>query len=172
MNAARHGLAMLGMANGKLSIRAEVEALMAQISTSQQLLRESVNWGEYRGELLRNAWETCPEDFVEPVQKITTAADVRAAIDRAQEEAAWTLGASRRRTFTRVILPMITPAIVSGALLSFARALGDTVAVMDSGRVVHHGTMSALAGDEALQQSLLGLDLGAGQAAGYRSNRQ
>ena len=43
----------------------------------------------------------------------------------------------------------------------FAQTLGDTVAVMDSGRVVHHGTMAALAEDPALQQSLLGLDLGA-----------
>ncbi|MBO0860693.1 MAG: sulfate ABC transporter permease subunit CysT [Chloracidobacterium sp.] len=47
------------------------------------------------------------------------------AIEREQEEAALTLGASRWRTFTKVILPMITPAIISGALLSFARALGE-----------------------------------------------
>jgi branched-chain amino acid transport system ATP-binding protein len=45
----------------------------------------------------------------------------------------------------------------------FAQALGDTVAVMDSGRIVHQGTMTALAQDPALQQSLLGLDLGAHQ---------
>ena len=45
----------------------------------------------------------------------------------------------------------------------FAQALGDTVAVMDSGRVVHHGSMKALADDPVLQQSLLGLDLGAHQ---------
>ncbi|HEY6400237.1 MAG TPA: sulfate ABC transporter permease subunit CysT [Blastocatellia bacterium] len=42
-----------------------------------------------------------------------------------QDEAAWTLGASRWQTFIKVILPMITPAIISGALLSFARALGE-----------------------------------------------
>jgi branched-chain amino acid transport system ATP-binding protein len=42
-----------------------------------------------------------------------------------------------------------------------AKALGDTVAVMDDGRVVHRGAMAALAGDEALQQRLLGLSLGA-----------
>ncbi|TXJ11239.1 MAG: ATP-binding cassette domain-containing protein, partial [Alicycliphilus sp.] len=40
-----------------------------------------------------------------------------------------------------------------------ARALGDRVAVMDNGRVVHAGRMQALAEDEALQQRLLGLSL-------------
>ena len=43
--------------------------------------------------------------------------------------------------------------------IDFARQLGDTVAVMDDGRVVHAGSMQALAEDEALQQSLLGLAL-------------
>jgi len=43
--------------------------------------------------------------------------------------------------------------------INFARQLGDTVAVMDNGRVVHAGAMQALAEDEALQQSLLGLAL-------------
>ena len=41
----------------------------------------------------------------------------------------------------------------------FARSLGDTVAVMDSGRIVHTGAMAELAADEALQQRLLGLSL-------------
>jgi len=45
----------------------------------------------------------------------------------------------------------------------FARSLGDTVAVMDSGRIVHTGRMDALAADEALQQRLLGLSLDAHQ---------
>ena len=40
-----------------------------------------------------------------------------------------------------------------------AKALGDSVAVMDDGRVVHRGRMAALAADEALQQRLLGLAL-------------
>lgn len=44
-----------------------------------------------------------------------------------------------------------------------ARALGDRVAVMDDGRVVHTGSMAELAKDEALQQRLLGLSLGAHQ---------
>jgi branched-chain amino acid transport system ATP-binding protein len=40
-----------------------------------------------------------------------------------------------------------------------ARALGDRVAVMDDGRVVHRGAMAELAEDEALQHRLLGLSL-------------
>jgi len=43
--------------------------------------------------------------------------------------------------------------------LHFARQLGDSVAVMDDGRVVHAGAMRALAEDAALQRSLLGLAL-------------
>ena len=41
--------------------------------------------------------------------------------------------------------------------INFAKRLGDTVAVMDNGRVVHAGPMAAFAQDEALQHSLLGL---------------
>ncbi len=40
-----------------------------------------------------------------------------------------------------------------------ARTLGDSVAVMDSGRIVHSGRMADLAADEALQTRLLGLSL-------------
>ena len=41
----------------------------------------------------------------------------------------------------------------------FASRLGDTVAVMDNGRVVHAGTMADFVADEALQSRLLGLSL-------------
>ncbi|MDR3453806.1 MAG: ABC transporter ATP-binding protein [Rhodoferax sp.] len=43
--------------------------------------------------------------------------------------------------------------------INFAKRLGDSVAVMDNGRVVHTGTMQALAEDEVMQRSLLGLAL-------------
>jgi branched-chain amino acid transport system ATP-binding protein len=42
---------------------------------------------------------------------------------------------------------------------NFVRTLGDTVSVMDDGRVVHAGAMRELAGDEELQTRLLGLSL-------------
>jgi branched-chain amino acid transport system ATP-binding protein len=40
-----------------------------------------------------------------------------------------------------------------------AQALGDSVAVMDDGRIVHRGAMAELAEDRSLQQRLLGLSL-------------
>jgi branched-chain amino acid transport system ATP-binding protein len=43
--------------------------------------------------------------------------------------------------------------------INFAQRLGDTVAVMDNGVVVHSGSMAAFSADEQLQQSLLGLAL-------------
>ena len=44
-----------------------------------------------------------------------------------------------------------------------ARSLGDSVLVMDSGRIVHSGRMRDLAADEGLQTRLLGLSLAAHQ---------
>jgi branched-chain amino acid transport system ATP-binding protein len=41
--------------------------------------------------------------------------------------------------------------------IRFAQKLGDSVAVMDNGVVVHAGSMAALSEDAALQKSLLGL---------------
>jgi branched-chain amino acid transport system ATP-binding protein len=43
--------------------------------------------------------------------------------------------------------------------INFAKRLGDTVAVMDNGVVVHSGAMKELAENEELQHSLLGLAL-------------
>ncbi len=42
---------------------------------------------------------------------------------------------------------------------SFAKALGDTVAVMDDGRIVHTGTMAELAADQDLQTRFMGLSM-------------
>ena len=46
-------------------------------------------------------------------------------LDREMEEAASSLGASPATTFRRIILPNLAPAIVSGAALAFARAVGE-----------------------------------------------
>ncbi|WP_349371558.1 ABC transporter ATP-binding protein [Salinarimonas sp.] len=42
---------------------------------------------------------------------------------------------------------------------AMAKAVGDTVAVMDDGRVIHAGSMADLAADRALQETLMGLSL-------------
>ncbi len=46
-------------------------------------------------------------------------------MDAEIEEAAASLGATRRQTFLRVILPTILPALLTGFALAFARALGE-----------------------------------------------
>jgi molybdate transport system permease protein len=59
-----------------------------------------------------------------PFLVITVEAALR-QLDIRYEEAARTLGASRWFTFRRVTLPAIRPALVAGAVLSWARALGE-----------------------------------------------
>jgi sulfate transport system permease protein len=56
---------------------------------------------------------------------VRTVQPVLMEIDLDQEDAAATLGAKGWTTFRRVLLPAILPAVLTGALLSFARALGE-----------------------------------------------
>ena len=46
-------------------------------------------------------------------------------VNRELEEAAATLGANRWQTFTKVIFPVVMPALLTGFALAFARALGE-----------------------------------------------
>jgi sulfate/thiosulfate transport system permease protein len=46
-------------------------------------------------------------------------------IDRELEEASATLGATRRQTIWRVLLPPLVPALLTGFTLAFARAVGE-----------------------------------------------
>jgi sulfate transport system permease protein len=50
---------------------------------------------------------------------------VLADLDQELEEAASTLGATRRQVFFKVILPLVRPALLTGFALAFARALGE-----------------------------------------------
>lgn len=56
---------------------------------------------------------------------IRTVQPVLAKLDMNEAEAAHTLGASGWTTFRRIVLPAIAPAVVTGGMLSFARALGE-----------------------------------------------
>jgi len=65
------------------------------------------------------------ETFVAmPFLILTVEAGLR-SMDRRYEEAARTLGANRWRVFTRVTLPLIAPSLFAGAVLCWARALGE-----------------------------------------------
>ena len=46
-------------------------------------------------------------------------------LSREVEEASASLGATRRQTFSRVILPQLYPALLAGFALAFARGLGE-----------------------------------------------
>lgn len=57
--------------------------------------------------------------FVRPIRQALEGVDPRL------EEAAITLGANRRQAFFAVTLPIVMPGVLTGALLFFARALGE-----------------------------------------------
>jgi sulfate transport system permease protein len=66
-------------------------------------------------------------------------------LDREMEEAAASLGASAATTFRRIILPNLVPAIVSGAALAFARAVGEFGSVvLISGNIPFKTQVSAV----------------------------
>ncbi len=56
---------------------------------------------------------------------VRTVQPVLEDMQKEQEEAAATLGANRWQTFTRVIFPIVSPALLTGFALAFARALGE-----------------------------------------------
>jgi sulfate transport system permease protein len=56
---------------------------------------------------------------------VRTVQPVLEDVNRELEEAAATLGASRWQTFTKVILSIVLPALLTGFALAFARALGE-----------------------------------------------
>ncbi len=51
--------------------------------------------------------------------------DAFATVDRRLLEAAQTLGASRWESFTRVVLPLCLPGLLSGVVLTFAHTVGE-----------------------------------------------
>src|SRR5207237_8596050 len=56
---------------------------------------------------------------------VRTVQPVLIDLDPEIEEAAASLGASRWHTITRVILPSLLPALLTGLALAFARAVGE-----------------------------------------------
>jgi sulfate transport system permease protein len=62
-------------------------------------------------------------------------------LDGQYEEAAFMLGATRRQTFRRVILPEMMPAILAGFGLAFARGIGE------------YGSVIYISGNSAREQT-------------------
>jgi sulfate transport system permease protein len=56
---------------------------------------------------------------------VRTVEPVLQDIDREVEEAAASLGASRAQIFTRVLIPSLAPALMTGFAMAFARGLGE-----------------------------------------------
>ena len=56
---------------------------------------------------------------------VRTVQPVMEELEREVEEAAATLGAGRWKTIRRVVLPVLTPAILTGFALAFARGVGE-----------------------------------------------
>lgn len=65
------------------------------------------------------------EAFVAMPFLVLTVEGALRGMDRRFEDAAVTLGASRGMVFRRVTVPLIAPGLIAGALLAWARALGE-----------------------------------------------
>jgi sulfate transport system permease protein len=64
-------------------------------------------------------------------------------LDPAEEEAARVLGAGRWTTFRKVMFPALRPAIAAGALLTFARSLGEFGAIVFVSGNIPNKTLTA-----------------------------
>jgi sulfate transport system permease protein len=74
---------------------------------------------------------------------VRTVQPVLQSLDREQEEAAATIGAGAWTTFRRVVLPAIALPLTSGALLSFARAIGEFGAIVVVAGIIPLRTQTA-----------------------------
>jgi iron(III) transport system permease protein len=99
--------------------------------------------------------------FLRNLPLVLRAAQVNLAqLDPSLEAAARSLGASWLATMRRVVLPLIMPGAVSGALLAFSLGLGEFVASIVA--YVHANRPISIQIDEAMRQG----DLGAAAAYG------
>lgn len=80
------------------------------------------------------------------------------SVDRRAEAVAWTLGASRTRTFFRIVLPQAKPALLAGVVLCWARSMGELGATLIfAGNLEGKTQTMPLAIIQAFEGSSLGL---------------
>ncbi|MGH2611401.1 MAG: molybdate ABC transporter permease subunit, partial [Tepidiformaceae bacterium] len=81
-----------------------------------------------------------------------------AAVDVQLEKVAYTLGASRTRTFFRIVVPQALPALLAGMVLCWARAMGELGATLIfAGNLQGRTQTMPLAIIQAFEGSTLGL---------------
>jgi molybdate transport system permease protein len=80
------------------------------------------------------------------------------AVDAQLERVAYTLGASRARTFLRVVAPQARPSLIAGVILSWSRAMGELGATLIfAGNLQGKTQTMPLAIIQAFEGSSLGL---------------
>ena len=81
------------------------------------------------------------------------------AVDQQMERVAYTLGASRTRTFFRIVLPQSWPAMVAGIVLAWSRSMGELGATLIfAGNLEGRTQTMPLAIIESFEGSSLGLE--------------
>src|SRR3954451_11411075 len=91
---------------------------------------------------------------------------VLSELDHEEEEAAHTLGAGGWTTFRKIVLPALRPAIVAGALLVFARSLGEFGAIVFvSGNIPNKTLTAPVFITQLLSPTSYGATNGPGEAA-------
>jgi sulfate transport system permease protein len=91
-------------------------------------------------------------------------------LDMAEEEAARVLGAGGLTTFRKVVFPALRPAITAGALLAFARSLGEFGAIVFvSGNIPNKTLTAPVLITQLLNPTNFGAVAGPGEAAAVSS---
>jgi sulfate/thiosulfate transport system permease protein len=91
-------------------------------------------------------------------------------LDLAEEEAARVLGAGSFTTFRKVVFPALRPAITAGALLAFARSLGEFGAIVFvSGNIPNKTLTAPVLITQLLQPSTFGTTTGPAEASAVAS---
>ena len=79
---------------------------------------------------------------------ITASREALRTVPRAVREASWALGADRWQTLRRVVLPMCMPGVLTGVILSLARAIGETAPLITIGALGYVAFLPTSLGSE------------------------
>lgn len=92
--------------------------------------------------------------------------DALRAVPHALREASYGLGARKRLTTLRVVVPAAISGIVAAAIIAVSRAIGETMVVTIAGGAQPSFTMSPLEGSPTMTAAIANLATGSDQVAG------